>query len=165
MNLNLLRTRRKALILAVDTPSDHTMGIFGRELRERPASPMPESQEPAPAPAPAREQENLPERPARNPVRSNRLVIAVDFGTTYSGKQSSLLQGAVNVATNRDLGIAITTTDAHHANLANIEVISDWGPRMSNLEKVPSVISYAQPRNGEKQWGTDISEGAVTMVN
>ncbi|KAF2168394.1 hypothetical protein M409DRAFT_53083 [Zasmidium cellare ATCC 36951] len=113
---------------------------------ERPVSPIPESQEPAPAPAPAREQENLPERPARNPVRSNRLVIAVDFGTTYSG-------------------IAITTTDAHHANLANIEVISDWGPRMSNLEKVPSVISYSQPRNGEKQWGTDISEGAVTMVN
>lgn len=36
---------------------------------------------------------------------------------------------------------------------------------MSNLEKVPSIISYSMPRQGEAQWGTDISEGAITMVN
>ena len=36
---------------------------------------------------------------------------------------------------------------------------------MSNNHKVPSVYSYALANKGEENWGTDISENAVTMVN
>ncbi|KAK4504279.1 hypothetical protein PRZ48_005195 [Zasmidium cellare] len=99
-------------------------------IENRPPTPIP-SQPAVPAPAPAVQpahapaHENPPNPPASSSVRKNRMVIAIDFGTTYS----------------------------------------DWTTRMSNLEKVPSVISYTRPRHGEAQWGTDISEGAVTMVN
>ena len=36
---------------------------------------------------------------------------------------------------------------------------------MNNNEKVPSVKSYSAPVHGEAQWGSDISEDAITMVN
>lgn len=36
---------------------------------------------------------------------------------------------------------------------------------MSNMEKVPSVQSYTTPTRGEAQWGTDLSEEAITMLN
>lgn len=36
---------------------------------------------------------------------------------------------------------------------------------MNNQQKVRSVISYAQPVQGEAQWGSDVSEKATTMVN
>lgn len=36
---------------------------------------------------------------------------------------------------------------------------------MSNQLKIPSVISYSLAMNGEKQWGMDIAEGSVTMMN
>lgn len=35
---------------------------------------------------------------------------------------------------------------------------------MNNEPKVPSVKSYSRPKNGEKQWGKDLSEKAVTMI-
>ncbi|KAF7190557.1 hypothetical protein HII31_07716 [Pseudocercospora fuligena] len=81
-----------------------------------------------------------------NAHRRRRLVLAVDFGTTFSG-------------------VAFTTTDAHHAVLDEIDVIQDWTTRMSNMDKVPSVKSYSRASNGEAQWGSDISENAITMVN
>lgn len=36
---------------------------------------------------------------------------------------------------------------------------------MSNMDKVPSVKSYTVPANDEAQWGSDLSENAITMVN
>ena len=36
---------------------------------------------------------------------------------------------------------------------------------MSNLQKVPSVISFAVASQGEVNWGADISKDAITMVN
>jgi hypothetical protein len=36
---------------------------------------------------------------------------------------------------------------------------------MSNQHKVPSVYSYSRPKHREEQWGSDISEDAITMVN
>ena len=36
---------------------------------------------------------------------------------------------------------------------------------MSNQLKVPSVYSYSKPKNREAQWGSDISDDAITMVN
>lgn len=36
---------------------------------------------------------------------------------------------------------------------------------MDSQEKIPSVISYSRAPNGERQFGADISAGAVTMMN
>lgn len=33
------------------------------------------------------------------------------------------------------------------------------------MDKIPSVKSYTSSTNGEGQWGTDLSENAITMVN
>ena len=36
---------------------------------------------------------------------------------------------------------------------------------MNSTEKVPSVYSYSPAPKGEKQWGDDLSDDAVTMIN
>lgn len=36
---------------------------------------------------------------------------------------------------------------------------------MSNQHKVPSVYSYSRAKHREAQWGSDISDDAITMVN
>lgn len=41
----------------------------------------------------------------------------------------------------------------------------DWGPRMMNHIKIPSVISYSPPIDNERQFGVDLSLDAVAMVN
>jgi hypothetical protein len=62
-------------------------------------------------------------------------------------------------------GLAFAYTDSGEVNLRNIEVLQDWTPKMSNLQKVRSLISYTITSNGEAQWGTDISKNAITNVN
>lgn len=41
----------------------------------------------------------------------------------------------------------------------------NWGSRMTNEPKIPSVISYSDPNNGERQFGADLSASAITMIN
>jgi hypothetical protein len=62
-------------------------------------------------------------------------------------------------------GLAFAYTDSSEVNLRDIEVLQDWAPKMSNLQKVRSLISYTITSNGEAQWGTDISKNAITNVN
>lgn len=62
-------------------------------------------------------------------------------------------------------GVAFANTQSNVAQLSKIEVMQDWGSKMGNQHKLPSVYSYVIATNGEEQWGTDISENAVTMVN
>lgn len=83
----------------------------------------------------------------RSPTTNNsRFVIAIDFGTTYCG-------------------IAFANTESSHADLDKIAVIQNWTPRMSNLQKVRVMISYAKAHSGEQQWGTDVSNTSDAMVN
>lgn len=91
---------------------------------------------------PVRSAPSLPQ----DPGDSSRCIIAVDYGTTFTG-------------------VAIAITDAKIAQTSHIELMQDYGERMSNQLKVPSVYSYSLCNKGEKQWGLDVSEGAVTMVN
>ncbi|KAK5163262.1 uncharacterized protein LTR77_010848 [Saxophila tyrrhenica] len=87
--------------------------------------------------------------PPSDPIQSAgnaRLVLAIDYGTTFTG-----------------FGHATTYSDS--ANLADLSVLQDWSPTMSNLQKVPSVISFARATNGEVDWGADIGDEATTMVN
>lgn len=36
---------------------------------------------------------------------------------------------------------------------------------MTNLEQVPSVISYDPPLNRERQWSSDIADDSTVMIN
>jgi hypothetical protein len=51
-------------------------------------------------------------------------------------------------------------------NLDEIELVSNWGTKMENDEKIPSVLSYSKPSAAkEEQFGANLSNDAVTMVN
>lgn len=68
------------------------------------------------------------------------------------------------------LGVSFAYTDLDsnesiQIDLDSIEVVQNWTTRMNNQDKVRSLMSYTQTANGEAQWGTDISNNAVTMVN
>ncbi|PVH78397.1 hypothetical protein DL98DRAFT_590324 [Cadophora sp. DSE1049] len=76
----------------------------------------------------------------------HRLVVAIDYGTTFTG-------------------VAYATPRFDDANLDEIEIVSNWGTKMGNHEKIPSIYSYSPAPNGEEQWGVDVTEDAVTMVN
>ncbi|KAN0071932.1 hypothetical protein V8E54_009661 [Elaphomyces granulatus] len=76
-----------------------------------------------------------------------RLVIAIDYGTTYTG-------------------IAVATPTGNKAYLNEIDIINISGDVMSNDEKIPSVISYSPAsENQERQWGSSLSSNAVAMVH
>ncbi|CZR64187.1 uncharacterized protein PAC_14084 [Phialocephala subalpina] len=80
-------------------------------------------------------------------VGSSRLVIAVDYGTTFTG-------------------VAFAAPRSDYASLDDLEVVEDWGPQMKLSSKIPSVYSYSPSSNPlDQQWGASISEDAVTMVN
>lgn len=47
-----------------------------------------------------------------------------------------------------------------------IDIVSDWGHDMVNLDKVPSVYSYSPSSGaGEQQWGVSLSPDAVAMMH
>ncbi|KAH7342511.1 hypothetical protein BKA65DRAFT_504250 [Rhexocercosporidium sp. MPI-PUGE-AT-0058] len=80
-------------------------------------------------------------------VQEQRLVVAIDYGTTYTG-------------------VAIATPTGNRAHLNEIDVVEDWGPGMGNSKKIPSVISYSlKTQKGEQQWGADLSPQAIAMVH
>ncbi|KAF2685161.1 actin-like ATPase domain-containing protein [Lentithecium fluviatile CBS 122367] len=71
----------------------------------------------------------------------NRLVIGLDFGTTYSG-------------------VAYCEADSHTTarNASQIQVVTNWpGLTRGDNEKVPSRISYGLPPNTEIKWGNLIN--------
>ncbi|KAH6724439.1 hypothetical protein DL95DRAFT_464978 [Leptodontidium sp. 2 PMI_412] len=80
-------------------------------------------------------------------VQQQRLVVAIDYGTTYTG-------------------VAIATPTGNRAYLEEIDVVEDWGPGMGNSKKIPSVISYSlKTQRNEQQWGADLSPQAIAMVH
>ncbi|KAH0556986.1 hypothetical protein GP486_005225 [Trichoglossum hirsutum] len=93
----------------------------------------------------------------------DRLVIAIDYGTTFTGKRYSF---KVPELTNDLKGVAFATPRSGNASLEDIEVLYKWGSNMGNHNKIPSVISYSPASAaGEQQWGASLSPDAVTMVN
>jgi hypothetical protein len=65
------------------------------------------------------------------------------------------------------IGVAvIPPKSAQNFSLADIELVDVWGERMGNHNKIPSVISFSAPsREGEEQWGSDLSDDAIAMVH
>ncbi|CAO2656251.1 Nn.00g050540.m01.CDS01 [Neocucurbitaria sp. VM-36] len=79
--------------------------------------------------------------------QETRLVIGLDYGTTYTG-------------------VAYATPSGNRCVLNEITVKDDWGAQMGNHDKVPSVISYSVPSEMmEQQWGSSLSPQAVSMVH
>ncbi|KAK6406831.1 hypothetical protein LTR81_018559 [Elasticomyces elasticus] len=86
---------------------------------------------------------------SREPVAAKdypRFIVAVDFGTTFTG-------------------VAFAKAQSKHVVLREIEVMQEWTSTMSNDQKVPSVYAYPGPKQSQAQWGADISNDATTMVN
>ncbi|KAK0125658.1 hypothetical protein ONS95_000339 [Cadophora gregata] len=80
-------------------------------------------------------------------IQERRLVVAIDYGTTYTG-------------------VAIATPTGSSAYLDEIDVVQDWGPGMWNQQKIPSIISYSTGTERlERQWGADLSLQALAMVH
>ncbi|KUJ14213.1 uncharacterized protein LY89DRAFT_720573 [Mollisia scopiformis] len=86
-------------------------------------------------------------RPIKTPIRTPRLVIAIDYGTTSTS-----------------VAYAFPSSDC--ASLDDIKVVQDWGPHMGISSRIPSLISYSQPNNREyQQWGASISESSMVIKN
>ncbi|KAH0556728.1 hypothetical protein GP486_005483 [Trichoglossum hirsutum] len=77
-------------------------------------------------------------------VQERRLVIAVDYGTTYTG-------------------VALAVVAGNSARQDDIIAIDSWGPGMANHEKIPSVISYSKAIGPE--WGASVDKKSVAMVH
>ncbi|KIW07496.1 uncharacterized protein PV09_01461 [Verruconis gallopava] len=89
--------------------------------------------------------------PANFSFEGRRLVIGVDFGTTYSG-------------------IAFATPPGETiGKLEEVHLMTNYGYAMNNDNKIPSVNSYSEPSlnksRKERQFGRDLSPNAVAMVN
>ena len=93
-------------------------------------------------------QHDISSSPKQTPVSnaSSRIVIAIDYGTTYTG-------------------LALARTKTNHANIDDIEVLQNWGPNGNNQSKVRSMISYVKSLTHGTQWGSAVDDHATAMVN
>jgi hypothetical protein len=63
-------------------------------------------------------------------------------------------------------GVAFATPRSTKAGLEDVKIMANWGPKMGNHYKIPSVYSYSPATSAaEQQWGYSLSPDAVTMVN
>ena len=94
----------------------------------------------------------------------HRLVIAIDYGTTFTGQleYSTAYRKFILLVSK---GVAYATPRFDDAKLDEIKIVSDWGAGMGSDDKIPSIYSYSPAPEGQRQWGADITEDAVTMVN
>ena len=96
--------------------------------------------------------------------KSHKMVIAVDFGTTFTGMHAFLFN-PLHPFSRFLPGVAFATPQSAEANLHDIRVLDNWGKGMDNDPKIPSVISYSSSTDGSQQWGKSLSPEAVTMIN
>lgn len=100
----------------------------------------------------------------RESVQETRLVVGLDYGTTYTGTTKKVAAGGF--ITHTQTGLAYATPSGTKCKLGEITVLRDWGNSMLNQWKVPSIISYSPPSDAmEQQWGSNLSPNAVAMVH
>ncbi|KAI9867895.1 MAG: hypothetical protein M1813_007717 [Trichoglossum hirsutum] len=96
-----------------------------------------------------------------------RLIIALDYGTTFTGESSAkaILTvvpdiGAVGGPANTTLGVAFhpVTGERDELNVDEIRLLDQWGDEVSF--KVPSVISFSPTI----RWGFDLSKDAGALA-
>lgn len=96
-------------------------------------------------------------------VSQRRLVIGIDYGTTYTGW--FLILPLKRFAAQSYIAVAYATPVDFHTKLEKIFLVTNWGPGMSNLHKIPSVISFSHSTDGSQQWGSNISPSAISMIH
>jgi hypothetical protein len=97
----------------------------------------------------------------------NRLIIALDYGTTFTGRLPYFLiclYSYVGMVSNVSLGVAYQKVpyDRGTANIRDSKLLTNW-PRTAN-EKVPSEISYSSTSERNYQWGFDIGNDSHKMI-
>jgi hypothetical protein len=93
-------------------------------------------------------------------IQEVRLVIAIDYGTTFTGMS---VPGVVRA---KSTGVAYATPTGKRSKLEEIDIVDHWGYGQDNEDKVPSVYSYSPASEKcEQQWGRSLSNNAIGMVN
>ena len=90
-------------------------------------------------------------------------MIAIDYGTTYTGAYLNRCSDCFRAADYDFIGLAWSSSQPGTRYRGTVNVLQDWTPSMSNQDKVRSMYAYTAP--GEAQWGSDISDDAITFVN
>lgn len=74
-------------------------------------------------------------------MKHNRLIVGLDYGTTYTGEFTNLVLGD----TTNGLGVSFCETSSNSTGDEHIEVIHDWPSQHTKIgtkEKVPSEVAY-----------------------
>lgn len=92
-----------------------------------------------------------------------RLVVGVDYGTTYTGTSSPCF--SLVSCDGADIllpGLAWMADDGlGNPKMENLMLFKQW-PR-KQTQKVPSEISYSRTLNRRKQWGHDIDNDSLVL--
>lgn len=92
---------------------------------------------------------------------TNRLVIGLDFGTTFTG--TTLLQKSSSPAKSLILEIGVGFQVVSQAAEGEFNLVRDW-PGGAITDKVPSEYSYSPAPEGTSQWGGHFSSGSTKLV-
>jgi hypothetical protein len=99
--------------------------------------------------------------PNTDEIGENRLVIAIDYGTTFTGIWTSI--SVPKNITDFDIGFSYAISRDGNVQLDKIKVFQDWTEANTNDYKVPSVIAYLE--NGIQEWGNISHSKAVGMIH
>jgi hypothetical protein len=97
-------------------------------------------------------------------VPANRVVIGLDFGTTFTGTVTLIsLSTQILFAKQLILEIGVAFQAVGQARNGQFNLVRDW-PGGAITDKVPSEISYSPAEDGASQWGGHFSPGSVNLV-
>ncbi|KAJ5633351.1 hypothetical protein N7490_009690 [Penicillium lividum] len=83
-------------------------------------------------------------------TKRSKLVIGLDFGTTFSGYYCNLAWDSEHIADNGSIAWALKGSST------DLEVIQEWpGKGNSTSQKAPTIISY---ENDEIRWGYEVND-------
>jgi molecular chaperone DnaK (HSP70) len=99
------------------------------------------------------------DRDAAKAKAAARIIVGVDFGTTYSGNRWR--RGNIDCADRP--GVAFVTSTK---GFKDVEVIQKWPGGLNTIaQKVPSLIAYAEENDDigdEDRWGYDVDGGLLS---
>lgn len=91
-----------------------------------------------------------------------KFIIAVDYGTTYTGEEERKYFPFDPAVADMALGVAWTVLNPREApSLRRVYVVSSW-PGARNESKVPSTFTYSRS-NGVSNWGHGIGANAFVL--
>jgi molecular chaperone DnaK (HSP70) len=126
------------------------MGCFGSKPTppiSTPPAPTPPTPTP-PTPTPPETQPVRRRHDKHAPLSASQLVVAIDFGTTYSGVAWSYF----SASTRRETGLELNSQALNSQTV----VYQGW-PGVQGADKIPTVISYS---NTPPKWGAMIKRGS-----